>query len=236
MEAQEADVVCLQETKAQEHQLPPEALDLGEYSYVFVDAVRRGYSGVALYSLRAPDRVVRGLGMPDFDAEGRFVQADFGDLSVASLYVPSGTSGPERQRAKEDFLERLLAPLAQKRHDGRSYIICGDYNIAHREIDVYNPARCSHITGFFPQERAWMDAVIDQVGWVDGFRVADPAPKRYTWWSNWPAAFERNLGWRIDYQLVTPDLRDAVRAATIDRLPRFSDHAAVTIDYDLVTY
>jgi exodeoxyribonuclease-3 len=229
------DVFCLQETKAQEHQLPPEALGLDGYSYAFVDAERKGYSGVAIYSLRPPDRIQRGLGMPDFDAEGRFIRADFGPLSIASLYVPSGTSGQVRQAAKYDFLERLLPQLAAMRHDGRSYIVCGDYNIAHKPIDVYDPTRCAATTGFLPQEREWMDAAIDGVGWVDAFRVADPAPKRYSWWSNWPAAFDRNLGWRIDYQLVTPDLKPLVRAAVIDRLPRFSDHAPVTIDYDLPT-
>jgi exodeoxyribonuclease-3 len=227
------DVLCLQETKAQEHQLPAEALGLDDYSYTFVDAKKKGYSGVAIYSLRPPDAVERGLGMADFDEEGRFVRADFGSLSIASLYVPSGTMGPARQEAKEAFLERFLAVLARMRRDGRSHIVCGDYNIAHRDIDVFDPVRCASVTGFLPQEREWMDTVIDRVGWVDAFRTVNREAKQFTWWSNWRGAFERNLGWRLDYQLVTPDLAPRVAGASIERGRRFSDHAPLTIAYDL---
>lgn len=230
--AQQADVVCLQETKAQEHQLPPEALDLTEFTSAFFDAQKRGYSGVALYARKPPNRVVRGLGIADYDAEGRFVRMDFDALSVASLYVPSGTSGPARQAVKEAFLERFIAQLVQLKNEGRPFAVCGDYNIAHREIDVFDPKSCSKITGFLPQERAWMDDVIDRVGWVDAFRVVNQLPRQFTWWANFPAAWARNLGWRIDYQLVTPSLAPAVRAASIYRDERFSDHAPVTIDYE----
>ncbi len=221
------DVLCMQETKAQEHQLPPEALDLTEYHYAFVDAQKKGYSGVAIYAKREPDRI----GMPDMDAEGRFVRFDWGDLSVSSLYVPSGTSGELRQAVKDSFLERFLATLAAMRADGRRHILCGDYNIAHRDIDTFDPVRNASITGFLPHERAWMDTVLEGLGWVDAFREVDREPKRYTWWSNWPGAFERNLGWRIDYQLVTPNLAASVRSASIYTSERFSDHAPLTIDY-----
>lgn len=231
--AERPDVVCVQETKAQEHQLPAEAVGLDEYAYTFVDAAKKGYSGVAIYSLVRPDRIERGLGMPEYDVEGRFVRADFGPLSIASLYVPSGTTGPARQEVKEAFLERFLAFLARMRYDGRSYIVCGDYNIAHRDIDVFSPARCANVTGFLPQERAWLDTVVDQLGWVDAFRVVNAAPRQFTWWSNWRGAFENNLGWRIDYELVTPDLAGRVVSARIERARRFSDHAPVTIEYDL---
>jgi exodeoxyribonuclease-3 len=232
MLAQAPDIVCLQETKAQEHQLPPEALDVPEFSTAFVDAQKKGYSGVAIYAKRAPDRIVRGLGIEEYDVEGRFVRMDFGDLTVASLYVPSGTSGPARQIVKEAFLDRFIAILAQMKSDGRRYIVCGDYNIAHREIDVFDPKSCSRVTGFLPQERAWFDDVIDGAGWVDAFRTVNAEPRQFSWWSNFPAAFERNLGWRIDYQLVTPNVAPAVRSASIYRDERFSDHAPVTIDYD----
>jgi exodeoxyribonuclease-3 len=227
------DVLCIQETKAQEHQLPPEALDLSDYSYAFVDAVKKGYSGVAIYAKRPPQEIVRGFGMPDMDAEGRCVRFDWDALSIASIYVPSGTSGEERQRVKESFLERYLAQLAAMRSDGRSYVLCGDFNIAHRDIDTFDPVANARVTGFLPQERAWMDTVVEHVGWVDAFREVDRETKRYTWWSNWPGAFERNLGWRIDYQLVTPDLAAFVRSAAIYRDERFSDHAPLTIAYDL---
>jgi exodeoxyribonuclease-3 len=234
MEAQAPDVVCLQETKAQEHQLPPEALDLTHYNTAFVDAQKKGYSGVAIYSKREPLRIVRGLGMEDMDAEGRFVRMDFeGGLSVASLYVPSGTTGPARQAVKENFLDRFIATLAQLKNEGHPFIVCGDYNIAHRDIDVFSPKSCAGVTGFLPQERAWMDDVIERVGFVDALRVVDKEAKRFTWWSGWKGAWEKNLGWRIDYQLITPDLAPRVRAATIYRDERFSDHAPVTIDYDL---
>jgi len=234
MDRQQPDIVCVQETKAQEHQLPPEALDIPGFHTAFVDAQKKGYSGVAIYANREPERIVRGLGIEEYDAEGRFVRMDFaGGLSVASLYVPSGTSGPVRQVVKEAFLDRFLAELVRMKNEGRRIVVCGDYNIAHRDIDVYDPKSCARTTGFLPQERAWFDDVTDRVGWVDAFRVVNHEPRQFSWWSNFPAAWERNLGWRIDYQLVTPNLAQAVRAASIYRNERFSDHAPVTIDYDL---
>jgi len=225
--------MCMQETKAQEHQLPPEALDLDGYQAVFVDAARRGYSGVALYSRRPPDRIIRGLGFADLDPEGRFVQADFGRLSVASIYAPSRTSGAALQAVKPSFLRPLLPLLALLRDDGRQYIVCGDYNIAHRDIDVFDPVRCAGVTGFLPEERRWFDTVIDELGWIDAFRIVESRGKQFTWWSNWPGAFERNLGWRLDYQLVTPQLAPLVLEANIFRDRRFSDHAPLTLTYDV---
>lgn len=230
---QNADVICLQETRAQEHQVPVDAMLLPGFAGYFVDSKRRGYSGVAIYSRQEPTEVRRTLGWGDMDAEGRFVQADFGVVTISSLYVPSGITGPPRQAFKMNFLERLLAVLAQLRHSRRHHIVCGDFNIAHKIIDTYNPARNSHISGFLPEERAWMDALIEQTGWIDAFRVVNREPKQYTWWSNWPAAWDRNLGWRIDYQLITPDLADRVRAASIYKDARFSDHAPLTIDYSV---
>jgi exodeoxyribonuclease III len=232
-QAQDADVICLQETRAQEHQLEPQAFAIPDYFAYFVDSQRRGYSGVALYCRIEPREVRRTLGWDEIDAEGRFVLADFGSLTVSSLYVPSGISGPERQAFKMSFLERLLAVLAQLRHSDGNHIVCGDFNIAHKNIDTYSPARNSHITGFLPEERAWMDTLVDRVGWVDAFRVVNREPKQYTWWSNWPAAWQRNLGWRIDYQMVTPGLAPTVRSAAIYKEMRFSDHAPLTIDYEL---
>ncbi|MBC5824427.1 MAG: exodeoxyribonuclease III [Candidatus Eremiobacteraeota bacterium] len=233
MERQDADLMCLQETKAQEHQLPLEAAAVAHYTGDFFDAERKGYSGVAIYAKRAPDRIVRGFGWPDYDKEGRYVQFDYGQLSIASLYVTSGAMGPARQAIKEDFLEKLYARLADLRRDGRSYILCGDYNIAHREIDVYNPRRCEKISGFLPHERAWMDGVLDELGWIDAFRLINGDPGQFTWWSNFQNAFEHNRGWRLDYQLVSPDLRDSVQRAHIYRDTRFSDHAPVIVDYSL---
>lgn len=232
-QTQAADVICLQETRAQEHQLPADAFVLPGFTGYFVDAKRRGYSGVALYSRAEPLEVRRTLGWDDMDSEGRFIQADFGELTVSSLYVPSGISGPPRQAFKMNFLERLLAVLAQLRRSGREHIVCGDFNVAHKDVDTYSPARNQHVTGFLPEERAWMDTLLAQVGWVDAFRVVNSEPKQYTWWSNWPGAWERNLGWRIDYQLITPGLAGKVRRASVFKEARFSDHAPLTIEYDL---
>jgi len=233
MEAQDADFICLQETKAQEHQLPLEAGAVSHYTGIFLDAEKKGYSGVAIYAKREPDRVVRGFGWPQFDREARWLQFDYGNLSIASLYVPSGAMGPVRQAVKEEFLELFRPFLAKLRSDGRSYIIAGDFNIAHKEIDVYNPVRCSHISGFFPHERAWMENVLGEIGWVDAFRVVNQEPKQFSWWSNFQNAFERNNGWRIDYNLITPDVRESVRSASIYRDRRFSDHAPVVVEYAL---
>jgi len=230
---QDADVVCIQETKAQEHQLTQEMTAVPGYAGYFLDAEKKGYSGVAIYSRREPDKLVRGLGWPDVDAEARFLRADFGDLSIVSLYVPSGTSGPSRQAVKYSFLERFLPVLQSMQADGRRYIVCGDYNIAHEEIDVFSPRSCANVTGFLPPERAWIDRVINEVGWVDAFRVVNKEPKQFTWWSGWPKAWENNLGWRIDYQFISPSLVKTVAAASIYKGERFSDHAPVTIDYDV---
>jgi exodeoxyribonuclease-3 len=229
---QDADVVCLQETKAQEHQLSGADFALAGYGAVFADAQRKGYSGVAIYSKREPERVSREIGWPEIDAEGRYVQADFGNLSIASVYVPSGVSGLHRQAFKMTFLERFKAFTQALLRSGRRYIICGDYNIAHRDIDTYDPVRNQRITGFLPEERHWIDGFLDS-GWCDAFRTVNPKPRQYTWWSNFPGAWQNNLGWRIDYQMTTPDIRSLVREASIYTDARFSDHAPLTIVYDL---
>lgn len=212
--------------------MPFDAEHLSQYFSVFADAERKGYSGVGIYSKRQPDRTNAGLGWPQYDAEGRYVEIEFGVLAIGSLYVPSGTMGLERQRWKESFLDLFEAWLARALRDGKSRILCGDYNIAHREIDVYNPATAIRVTGFLPQERAWMERVLES-GWIDAMRQVRPEPGIYTWWSNFQQAFEKNRGWRIDYQLVTPDLQPRIRDAYVYREERFSDHAPVVVDYDL---
>lgn len=233
MQAQDADIVCLQETKAQEHQLPLEASAVSHYTGVFLDAEKKGYSGVAIYAKERPRQVVRGLGWSEYDREARWLQFDYANISIVSLYVPSGAMGPARQAVKEAFLDRFYGELRRLGDLGRSFIIAGDFNIAHREVDVYNPVRCSGISGFLPHERAWIDGVLSELQWVDAFRVVNAQPGQFTWWSNFQNAFERNNGWRIDYNLTTPDLRPLVRSAQIYRGQRFSDHAPVVIDYDL---
>ena len=201
----------------------------------FQSALRKGYSGVALYSRRKPDTVLTSLGAQEFDDEGRYVEMRFGDLSVVSLYVPSGSAGPERQASKDRFLEFFLPKLREWIGSGRQYILCGDWNIAHRNIDLKNWRSNQKNSGFLPHERAWLDAAFDAVGWVDGYRALHPATEgeAYTWWSNRGNARANNVGWRIDYQIVTPGLRDKIRAASVYKDSFFSDHAPLTLDYAL---
>lgn len=230
MLAANPDFVCIQETKAQEHQLPGDAV-LAGYSAEYLDAERKGYSGVAIYARRRPEAVVRGLRSGFLRDEARFLRFDYPDVSICSLYVPSGTSGVARQAIKYEFLEVFAPELRAMRSEGRRIVVCGDFNIAHLDIDVFDPKSCSRITGFLPPERAWFDRVTGELGWIDAFRVVNKEPKQFTWWASWKNAFERNLGWRLDYQLVTPELAANVRAASIERDGRFSDHAPLTVDY-----
>ncbi len=229
---QNADVVCLQETRAQAAQLPPDPYQPPGYHCHYHDAGRKGYSGVAIYTRRAPDEFRTGLGWPECDAEGRWLEARFGALSVVSLYLPSGSSGPERQAVKFDFLARLAEPLRAMQTSGRDYILCGDWNIAHRPMDLKNWRANQDHSGFLPEERAWLDALFGPLGWIDAFRAVNPEPDQYTWWSHRGRARDNNVGWRIDYQVVTPGLAAKIRGAAIIPEPRFSDHAPLIIDYD----
>ncbi len=230
---QDADVICIQETKAQIHQLDGEALSPSGYTGFFNDAEKKGYSGVALYTRKQPDRIVDSLGWKIADTEGRFLQADFGKLSVISLYLPSGSSSEERQTVKFGFMNRFMPVLKKMRRQRRHYIICGDWNIAHKKIDIKNWRGNQKNSGFLPEEREWMDVLFDAVGMVDAFRVINKSEDQYTWWSNRGQAWAKNVGWRIDYQIISPALRDQVKDATIYKKERFSDHAPLTIDYDL---
>ena len=233
LKKQQADVICVQETRAQVQQLEDDILNPDGYLGFFNDARKKGYSGVAIYSRRQPDRIEDRLGWARADDEGRFLQVDFGKLSIVSIYLPSGSSSEERQAIKYDFMDRFMPVLVQMRKKRRNYIICGDWNIAHREIDLKNWRGNQKNSGFLPEERAWMDEVFGTVGLVDAFRVVNQQPEQYTWWSNRGQAWARNVGWRIDYQVITPGLRDKVKAAHIYKDERFSDHAPLTIDYDV---
>jgi exodeoxyribonuclease-3 len=229
---QRADVVCIQETKAQEHQLGDGIFRPKGYHCYYFDARKKGYSGVALYCRTRPDDVVSGFGSPEFDAEGRYLEAVFQGVAVASVYLPSGSSGEHRQEAKYRFLEEFMGHLKRIRRRRREYVLCGDWNIAHKAIDLKNWRSNQKNSGFLPEERAWMDELFGPRGFVDAFRVVDDRPDEYTWWSNRGRAWEKNVGWRIDYQVVTPGLKDRIRSAAIYRRKRFSDHAPLTLDYD----
>ncbi len=230
---QGADVICLQETKAHEHQLAGHDVDLDGYHRYFFDAERPGYSGVALYCKVKPDEVIRGFGVPEFDREGRYLEARFGQLAVVSLYLPSGSSGPERQASKFRFLDAFMPHLRKLKRRKQDTILCGDWNIAHREIDLRNWKSNQKNSGFLPEERAWLDELFGPTGFVDAFREVNDQPNEYTWWSNRGQAWAKNVGWRIDYQIVSPGLAGAAKAASIYKAERFSDHAPLTLDYQL---
>ncbi len=226
---QKADVVCLQETKLQTHQVDPSLRPDGYYAYFF-DAHKKGYSGVAIYTRIKPQRIHTGLGWPIADEEGRYLQVDFQDLSIASLYLPSGSSSQQRQDIKYAFLDRYY-PVLEKQKDSR-LIICGDWNIAHKPIDLENWRANQIHSGFLPEERAWLDRVLTQLAYVDGFRVVNQKAEEYTWWSYRGRAWQNNTGWRIDYQIVTPICQSTIRSARIYKDERFSDHAPLIMDYE----
>jgi exodeoxyribonuclease-3 len=233
MDRQDADVVCVQETKAQLEQLADPIFHPHGYHCHYFDAEKKGYSGVAIYSRHKPERVIAGYGSREFDAEGRYVELQFKGLSVVSLYLPSGSSSEVRQQAKFRFLDEFMPYLRALKRRRRDYILCGDWNIAHRPIDLKNWRANQKNSGFLPEERAWLDRLFDEAGYVDGFREVNAEPEQYTWWSNRGQAWQKNVGWRIDYQVLSPGLRGSVNAAAIYKAQRFSDHAPLTVDYDL---
>jgi len=230
---QNVDVLCIQETKAQESQLDEKQFHQADFHRYFFDAHKPGYSGVAIYTRQKPDQVHKGLGFDIADTEGRYIQADFGSLSVVSLYLPSGSSGEERQKVKFRFMELYEKILRQQALDGRQYILCGDWNIVHKEIDIKNFKSNQKSSGCLPEERAWVDMLVTQAGWVDAFRVINHEPEQYTWWSMRSRAWDKNVGWRIDYQMVTENLKSAIQHVEIYRGQKFSDHAPLIVDYNV---
>lgn len=231
--ALDADVICLQEIKAQEDQLTNHTFWPESYHCYYYPAEKKGYSGVAIFSKQKPDQVTKGIGWDDFDTEGRFIEATFGDLHVSSIYMPSGSSKEERQAFKYDLMDRLMPVLRDKQQDGKQHIICGDWNIAHKKIDIKNWRGNQKNSGFLPEERAWMDELFGKEGWGDAFRLINQEAEQYTWWSNRGQAWANNTGWRIDYQVVSDNLKNSVTGATIYKDERFSDHAPLIIDYDI---
>jgi len=227
------DVLCVQELKAQRGDLGQELTCLARAQGHFHFAEKKGYSGVGIFAKKRPDRVFTGFGNVEFDAEGRYVRADFGNLSIVSVYFPSGSSSPERQEAKFRFLEAFFPHLARLRQEGREILLCGDWNIAHREIDLRNWRGNQKNSGFLPEEREWLSRVFEKMDWVDVYRRLHPeaAGDSYTWWSNRGAAWEKNVGWRIDYHIATPGLAGRAHRAEVYKARRFSDHAPLIVDY-----
>jgi exodeoxyribonuclease-3 len=233
LESVRPDVLCVQEIKAQADDLDDTLRNLAGLGGHFHFAHKPGYSGVGVYARRKPKAVRAGFGDPEFDAEGRYLEADFGDYTVISMYLPSGSSSPERQQAKFRFMASFAGHLRDLGRGGREVVVCGDWNIAHQEIDLKNWRSNQKNSGFLPEERAWLSQVFGEFGFVDVFRRLDPRPERYTWWSNRGQAWAKNVGWRLDYQIATPGIADAARATDIYTAERFSDHAPLIIDYAL---
>ena len=235
LEQESPDVLCLQETKLQPDQYPASEFEaLGYKAYLF-SAEKKGYSGVAILTRREPDHVEYGMGLEEYDREGRFIRADFGDLSVVSVYHPSGTSGDERQDFKMIWLEAFQKYVNQLRKERPKLILCGDYNICHEPIDIHDPVRNATNSGFLPEEREWMTKVLSEGGLVDVYRRlhSDTTETCYTWWSNRGQAYANNVGWRLDYQIATPGIAELARSATVYKAQKFSDHAPLIVDYDM---
>ena len=233
MGKQDADFVCVQELKCAQDDMTPEFLAPHGYHGVFQHAVKKGYSGAGIYTRHKPDEVIIGFDNGEFDAEGRYVEARYGKLSIISVYVPSVSSGEERQQAKFRFMDLFMAHLKDLRHEkGREVVLCGDVNIVHKEIDIKNWKGNQKNSGCLPEERAWLTQLFDEVGYVDVFRTLDQRPEQYTWWSNRGQAYAKNVGWRIDYQIATPGIAATARRTSIFKDIKFSDHAPLTIDYD----
>jgi len=231
---QKADFICMQELKAQRDDLEDSILNPDGMHGFFHHAEKKGYSGCGIYTPHKPDEVLYGYGNPEFDAEGRYVEARFKGLSVISVYMPSGSSSEDRQEAKYRYLDSFLPHLIQLKKSGREIVLCGDVNIAHHEIDLKNWKGNLKNSGFLPEERAWLTNLFDKVGYVDVFRTLEPEAGEscYTWWSNRGQAYAKNVGWRIDYHISTPGIAATARKTSVYKDERFSDHAPLTVDYD----
>ncbi len=229
---QKADVVCIQETKAQVHQLTDECFQPQGYHCYYEDAIKKGYSGTAIYTRHKPKKLVRGYGDKEFDDEGRYLEVQLEGINVVSLYLPSGSSGDVRQDAKYRCMASFTEHLKKVRRKRSETVICGDWNIAHKEIDLKNWRQNRKNSGFLPEERAWLDDVFGDYGFTDAFRTVEQEADAYTWWSNRGRAWDNNVGWRLDYQVVTPGLADKILRTEIYKEQRFSDHAPLIMDYD----
>lgn len=242
--AQQPDVLCVQEMKAQADQLGDAVFAPAGYQrHVREATTKKGYSGVAIYTRRAPDEVRTGLGWDAFDEEGRYIETRYGNLSVVSMYLPSGSSGDERQQFKFKVMDWIAPIFDEWLASGRDYVLCGDWNIVRSKLDIRNWTSNQKNSGCLPPERAWLNGMIADAcgdgspqpghGWIDAYREVNPTGSDYTWWSQRGAARANDVGWRIDYQFATPTLRGKVKACHVAKDPKFSDHAPLVVDYAL---
>ncbi len=232
LDAADPDVVCIQETKAQADQIPVFEFEAMGYKTYVYSAQKKGYSGVAILSKKEADHVEYGMGISDYDFEGRFIRADYGDFSVVSVYHPSGSSGDLRQAFKMQWLADFQLYIGELRKQRPHLVVSGDYNICHEAIDIHDPVRNSKISGFLPEERAWMSGFLE-TGFIDSFRHLNKDPHHYSWWSYRANARANNKGWRIDYNMVTDNLTDKIQLAGILPQAMHSDHCPVFVEMDV---
>ena len=231
LKATDPDVVCLQEIKANPEQIGVMDFEMLGYNHYWYPAQKKGYSGVAILSKQKPDKIVYGCGIKAYDDEGRVIRADFGSISVLSVYHPSGSSGDDRQAFKMQWLDDFLKFINELRKTRPNLIICGDYNICHKAIDIHNPKSNAKTSGFLPEERAWFDGFVEH-GYVDSFRHFNSEPHQYSWWSYRAGSRGKNLGWRIDYNMVTENLQSKLKRSVILPDAMHSDHCPVLVEID----
>lgn len=232
IEVAQPDVLCIQETKAQPDQIPVFDFELRGYKTYAHSAIKKGYSGVAILTKKEPDHIQAGLGIQKYDSEGRFIRADFGDISIVSVYHPSGSSGDERQAFKMEWLHDFQNYISELRKERPNLIVSGDYNICHKPIDIHDPVRNASVSGFLPEEREWMSGFLE-TGFTDSFRYLNPEPHQYSWWSYRANARANNKGWRIDYNMVTDNLVNNIGRVAILPQAMHSDHCPVLLEMDL---
>ena len=226
------DVLCLQETKAQPDQLTEEVMSHNGYKTYFFSAEKKGYSGVAIYSRKEPESVKTGVGNPYFDTEGRVLEVDYGKFVLYNVYFPNGGRGPERVKYKLDFYDVLFKRAEEIRKKKKNIIIVGDYNTAHKEIDLARPGPNTKVSGFLPEERAWIDKIVD-MGYIDIFREFNQSPQQYTYWDQITRARERNVGWRIDYFMISSEMKKMIRSATLHMEVMGSDHCPIELEINV---
>jgi exodeoxyribonuclease-3 len=226
------DIICFQELRADPKQIPDDIISL-PYHKSYHTAEKKGYSGVAIFSKNEPLSIKEGIGVDWIDKEGRVLTAEFADFRVVSVYAPSGTTGDVRQDLKIEFLDAFYQFGSSLVGDKKPTLFCGDFNICHQEIDIHNPDKQHKTSGFLPEERAWISSFLD-IGYKDVFRSIHPdVPDLYSWWSYRAASKSRNKGWRIDYHFGSPALASMSKYAVIEKKWDLSDHAPVTIDYEI---